>query len=261
MAATRIPGPQVGWPPVGLDNGTSCRYLSPVPGPIGIDKKAPASSLKRVASSNGGVTSNSNVSGAPTKNQPQRVVSPIRLTFYGRHESLIVIASLEEKASDDIRQKAIDILVKEHVIDLSTTKSLLYDKNFAKEGQNRDGYIRIGPKAYSRSTSWLANIIFHETAHSDQFAFYSSMGIDLTALKANQNNSEPLRLLYTLDEVECWFISWTNRVSLGMSPQEITDIEREYQLFSLDLDDPAISQLASKQRFSEARMILISRLH
>lgn len=132
MAATRIPGPQVGWPPVGLDNGTSCRYPSPVPGPIGIDKKAPASSLKRVASSNGGVTSNSNVSGAPTKNQPQRVVSPIRLTFYGRHESLIVIASLEEKASDDIRQKAIDILVKEHVIDLSTTKSLLYDKKFCQ---------------------------------------------------------------------------------------------------------------------------------
>lgn len=261
MATARIPGPQVGWPPVNLDKGTSCRNLSPIPGPIGIDKKGTVFSSKSVANSNNGITSSSNVSKAPTKNQSLRIVQPISLTFYGKHEALIVIASLENNASDDTRQKAIDILVKEHAIDLSTTKSLLYDKNFAETGQNKDGYIRIGPKAYSRSTSWLAHIIFHETVHSDQFAFYSSIGIDLTALKANQNNSEPLRLLYALDEVECWFVSWSNRVSLGMSPQEITDIKSEYRRFSMDLDDAAISQLANTKHFSEARKMLISRLH
>jgi hypothetical protein len=260
-AAARVPGPQVEWQPIDLDDGTSCRHLSPSPGPVGIDKRAAAFSLKPATSSAyGGITSSSSSPGVLTTNQPQRVASPIRLTFYGRHESLTVIASLRANVSDDIRQKAIDILIKEHAIDLSTTKSMFYDKSLTKEGQNRNGHIRIGPKAYSRSTSWLAHIIFHETVHSDQFSFYSSVGIDLTALEANENNSELLRLLYALDEVESWFILWTNRLNLGMSTQEIADIEREYHLFSIDLDDTSIRRLADEKRFLEARMMLISRL-
>lgn len=140
------------------------------------------------------------------------------------------------------------------------TDSIRYDKTLSGSGKNVDRDIRIGQEAYTKSHGWLGQVIFHETIHSDHFAFYKESGVNLTNAKQNPVNSEALRLLYALDEVECWYYSWLNRVAFSLSADEIKSIRRDYRLHMVDLDDPTIRKLALDHQYHDARANLVSRL-
>ncbi len=136
---------------------------------------------------------------------------------YGSGEMLQLISTFTGNTDSNARQKAIDYLVRLHGINLATTKSLRYDSSFIeRDGRNVKGNIRIGPLAFAQDKSWLANVVFHETVHSDQFLFYEKQG----AGSINPQNSQPERILVALDEYEAFYWAWFNQGALGLDAQQ-----------------------------------------
>jgi hypothetical protein len=188
----------------------------------------------------------------------QYTVRPMELTAYAKHESLLMIASFDAKADVAARQRTIDYLVGIHGIVLTNTKTLRYDPALlTKDGENKLGNIRIGPKAFAQDHSWLANIIFHESIHSDQFAFYAKHSIDLNNYP---KDSEPVRVLIALDELEAFYWSWRNATILNVSKSQMAEMEREVRLWQINVDDAETLKLARALKYNDARLALFKRL-
>jgi hypothetical protein len=140
----------------------------------------------------------------------------------------------------------------------ATTKSLRYDAAFTRrDGTNKKGAIRIGPKAFSQNSSWLAAVTFHEIVHSDQFDFYEKQGVDFSTLN---ERDEPVRVMIALDEYEGFFWPWRNRGVLGLSDEQIASFARDIRLFQIEIDDEPTVAKARSAKFNEARLALIQRL-
>ena len=181
----------------------------------------------------------------------------IKLSDFGRHEMLTILAGCMPDASPAARQLAIQNLVKFHGIDLKTTKSLRYDATLtSRDGKNVTGDIRIGPGAFKDDYRWLANVVFHEVVHSDQFAFYTRHGVQF----ANQAAStETERVIVALDECEGFYWPWHCSRALELSADQQSALRREVQLWLIEIDDKATVELARKGQFEQARLALIKR--
>lgn len=187
-----------------------------------------------------------------------KLIRSIALNNYGTADMLRLLGTFENKDTDPAaRQTAIDYLVRLHNIDLSNTKSLRYDAGFKeKDGRNVKGVIRIGPGAFLQDAPWLANVVFHETVHSDQFLTYDQQGVGTI----DPRRSEPERILVALDEYEAFYWAWFNRRALGVSKDQIAALERELSLWQIDIDDKATVEFARKAQFDTARLALIARI-
>lgn len=184
---------------------------------------------------------------------------PIGVRGFASHEMLLVIHSIDAKAQPHVRQRVIEYLARQHGMNLTTTKSLRYDPTFTKrEGINVKGDIRIGPLAFKQDRSWLANVIFHEVIHSDQFHFYRQHGVVFGHREAS---SEPERVMVALDEFEGFYWPWRNSRALGLDQTRKASLEREVTLWQIEIDDPQIVALARKGQFQDARLALVERLH
>jgi hypothetical protein len=182
----------------------------------------------------------------------------IELTDYASHEMLLVTASFDPKASADIRQRAIDYLARKHGMDLANTKSLRYDPTFTrKDGMNTKGDIQIGPSAFKQDKAWLANVVFHESVHSDQFHYYDQNGMDFSK---HSVNDEPVRVMIALDEFEGFYWTWRNAKPLGLSDAQTAELHREVQFWKIEIDDEETVGHAVRARFDAARLALIARL-
>ena len=187
----------------------------------------------------------------------QYTLRAIQVRDFARHEMLIIMAGLVDGAQAPARQRAIDGLVKLHGIDLKTTNSLNYDATLTtKEGRNVNGDIRIGPRAFSKDSSWLANVVFHEVIHSDQFAYYAANGVTFGQRAAK---SEAERIMVMLDECEGFYWPWQNSSALGLSADQQAELRREVQLYLIDIGDAPTAELARKGQFEQARSALIKR--
>jgi hypothetical protein len=176
---------------------------------------------------------------------------------YASAEMLQLISTFEGNADATARQKAIDYLVKIHGMSLATTKSLRYEAGFtAKDGRNVKGDIKIGPLAFAQDSSWLANVVFHETVHSDQFSTYDKQGVG----SINPQNSQPERILVALDEYEAFYSSWFNRRPLGLDKDQTSSLERELGLWLIEIDDKTTVELARRAQFDAARTALIGKI-
>lgn len=183
---------------------------------------------------------------------------PIGLAAYARHEMLMVIASFDAKAQTHQRQRTIEYLARQHGMDLATTKSLTYDPTFTRrDGVNTKGDIRIGPTAFRQDSCWLANVIFHEIVHSDQFYFYEQHGLNLGH---HQADSEPMRVLVALDEFEGFYRSLQNSRVFALDARQIAELEREVQLWQIEIDDAETLSFIRNDQFDAARKALIKRL-
>ena len=185
-------------------------------------------------------------------------IRPLELRAFASHESLLMIASFDAKAEASSRQRTIDYLVRQHGINLATTKSLRYDSTLlTKAGVNLKGDIRIGPMAFAQGHCWLANVVFHEAIHSDQFHFYAQHKIELRNYPAD---SEPVRVQIALDEFEGFFWVWRNGRSLGLSAAQMAEMEREVRLWQIEIDDAETLQFVRTANFNDARLALFKRL-
>ena len=186
------------------------------------------------------------------------LLRPMGVRGFANHEMLLVIRSFEAKARPPERQRSIDYLVRQHGIDLTTTKSLRYDPTFMKRaGINVKGDIRIGPMAFKQDHSWLANVVFHEVIHSDQFHFYGKHGV---VFGNHQASSEPERVMVALDEYEGFYWPWRNSRALGLDATQQASLERELRLWRIEIDDRETVAFIAKGRFKEARLALVERL-
>ena len=120
--------------------------------------------------------------------------------------------------------------------------------------------VRIGSTAFQGSVGWLACIVFHELLHCSQFGFYARHGVSLLNAKAEPRNAEPLRLLYALDELECWRISALSLTALGLNAAEAALFAQSMKDWEFELDEPALLALANGGDFTRARRALIARL-
>lgn len=183
---------------------------------------------------------------------------PIELHEYGRHEMLIATASFDTAASIDVRQRTIEFLARKHGMNLANTKSLRYDPTFTRrDGVNTLGDIRIGPSAFRQDRAWLANVVFHESIHSDQFAFYDRQGMVFSNYKPDD---EPVRVMIALDEFEGFYWSWRNAAPLGLSDGQTAELFRELQLWKIEIDHPKTVEFALRGQFDQARLALIAQL-
>jgi hypothetical protein len=171
---------------------------------------------------------------------------------------LQVIRSFDQGSQASERQRTIDYLVRQHGMNLTTTKSLRYDPTFMKrDGTNTLGDIRIGPLAFRQDRSWLANVVFHEIVHSDQFDCYHRHGV---VFGNHPPNSEPLRVIVALDEYEGFYRSWQNRRAFNLSTKQSAELQREIRLWRIEIDDEETVSLTDAGKFTEARLALIKQL-
>jgi hypothetical protein len=169
---------------------------------------------------------------------------------------LTVAASCEPSASSTIRQSAIQNLAKLHGMNLSSTTSLRYDQALtSRDGINQNGNVRMGPGAYKQDYHWLAAVLFHEIVHSDQFQCYRRFGISFAKPKYDAE-----RILVALDECEGFYWPWRNSQALGLSPQQAAALQREVQLWLIEIDDSESVASAKTGGFQKARAALIKRL-
>lgn len=188
----------------------------------------------------------------------QYSLRPISLSEFGRHAMLTISGAFLADATPDLRDRAIRNLTTLHGIGLATTKSLRYDTTLTtKEGTNLKGNIRIGPGAFKQDYRWLANVVFHETIHSDQFEFYDQHGV---VFAGPAPNSETERQLIALDECEGFYWSWRNSSALSLSADQQNSLRREVRLWMIEIGDEKTAGLAGKGEFDVARLALIDRL-
>jgi hypothetical protein len=187
----------------------------------------------------------------------QYALRAIKLSDFGRHEMLTIVGGCMPGATPATRQAAIQNLCKLHGIDLTTTKSLRYDATYTKrEGVNVKGDIRIGPNAFKQDHHWLANVVFHEVVHSDQFEFYAKNGVQFASQAAS---SETERVMVALDECEGFYWPWRNSSALDLDADQQSALRREVQLWLIEIDDKDTVELARKGDFEQARLALIKR--
>jgi len=187
----------------------------------------------------------------------QYTLRSIQPSDFARHQMLTIMAGFVDNAPPPARQRAIDGLVNLHGIDLKTTNTLCYDPTLTTvPGRNRKGDIRIGPGAFNEDTSWLANVVFHEVIHSDQFAYYAANGVQFDSSAAK---SETERIMVALDECEGFFWPCRNSNALGLSAEQRASLAREVQFYLIDIDDAPLVALARKGQFEQARLALIKR--
>jgi hypothetical protein len=191
---------------------------------------------------------------------PNFKLKPMTLGFYGKADSLAVVAALMTGADGATRQNAVDILVRTHAIDLSTTKSLIFDpKMKSPPADNNMGAIRVGVGGFEQDMHWLAAIIFHETVHSHQFKFYADNGIVMANMKIDD---EPVRMWRALDELEAQFRVLSNAAALMLSTGQVKELRRLNGLNRIDLGDGGdkeIKPLVDAAKFDDARLVLIKR--
>jgi hypothetical protein len=187
----------------------------------------------------------------------QYTLRSIKLSDFGRHEMLAIVGGCMPDAKPDMRQAAVQNLAKLHGMDLKTTKSLRYDSTLtSRDGKNVNGDIRIGPGAFKQDYHWLANVVFHEVVHSDQFEFYAQHGVQF----ANQAaKSETERVIVALDECEGFYWPWRCSKALDLSTDQESALRREVQLWLIDIGDKDTVELARKGHFEQARLALIKR--
>lgn len=184
---------------------------------------------------------------------------PLGVREYGSYHMLQVISSFNDKAEPAARQRTIEYLARQHGMNLTTTKSLRYDPTFHRRaGVNVKGDIRIGPSAFSEDSSWLANVIFHEVIHSDQFDFYAQHGV---VFRNQEASSEPERVMVALDEFEGFYWPWRNSGVLALSDTQKAALEREVRLWQIEIDDAETIAFTQKGQFDDARLALMERLH
>lgn len=190
-----------------------------------------------------------------------RALRPLTYQYYASQESLYVVRSFEARALSNVRQKAIEIVAYEHAMDLATTKSLQYDPALSEvEGKNHDRNIRIGPLAFAQDQGFLAQVIFHEIVHSDQYYFYSRHAVTSTTSINNPKNAQIKRLLLALDEFECWFWSLRNAHALGLNAEQTKELKRELRLWQVEIDEPQTAARAKQGDFDKARLFLIAQV-
>ncbi len=182
-------------------------------------------------------------------------VRPIPMSSYGKHEMLVVVAGLADNASAATRQRTIEMLIFLHGISRANTRSITYDPTFlAREGRNVKGDIRIGPEAFKKKDHrWLANVIFHESIHSDQFVWYDAKGFKFGS--GNPTSTE--RILIALDEFEGFYWPWKNSAALDLSEDHQRELRREVDMWLIEIDHPPTQDLAKKADFEQARLNLI----
>jgi hypothetical protein len=168
-----------------------------------------------------------------------------------------IVDGFASGATPAARQTTVQNLAKLHGMDLKTTKSLRYDATLtSRDGKNVNGDIRIGPGAFKQDYHWLANVVFHEVVHSDQFEFYAQHGVQF----ANQEaKSETERVIVSLDECEGFFWPWYCSKALELSADQQRALRREVQLWLIDIGDKDTVELARKGHFEQARLALIKR--
>jgi len=187
----------------------------------------------------------------------QYTLRSIQLSDFGRHQMLTIMAGFVDNAQPPARQRAVDNLIKLHGIDLKTTSSLRYDPTLTtRDGKNVNGDIRIGPGAFSQDSHWLANVVFHEVVHSDQFAYYADHGVQF-GNRATKSEAE--RIMVALDECEGFYWPWRNSGALGLSADQQASLRREVGLWLIEIDDAPTVALARKGDFEQARLALIKR--
>lgn len=184
---------------------------------------------------------------------------PISLGDFGRHAMLVVTAAFVDGATSDTRQSAIKHLANLHGMNLANTKSMRYDQTLAKDGTNLDGDIRIGPGAFKQDYHWLAAVVFHETVHSEQFAFYAQNGVTFAA--GQPPRSEPERIMIALDECEGFYWPWRNAKTLDLSQDQQNSLRREVQLWLIEIGDQTTADFVNKGQFDDARLALIKRMN
>ena len=163
------------------------------------------------------------------------------------------MAAFGASADANVRQITIDYVITAHALTRNHTKSLLYDPKLTLPGRNIRGDIRIGPQAFAQDQAWLAGIVFHETVHSPQYAYYASKGVT----QIDPTRSEAERLMIALDEYEAYWWSLRRSTELGLSQTQQAEIRRRAQFALIDLDDATASGLAQQQRFDAARDVLV----
>lgn len=180
----------------------------------------------------------------------------IKLSDFGRHQMLTIVGGFVSGAQPPARQRAIENLAKLHDMNLKTTKSLNFDPTLtSRDGRNVKGDIRIGPGAFNQDFHWLANVVFHEVVHSDQFAFYDAQGVQF----GSQAAKEEERILVALDECEGFYWPWRNSNALGLDADQQSALRREVQLWLIEIGDAPTAELARKGQFEQARLAMIKR--
>jgi hypothetical protein len=188
---------------------------------------------------------------------PSYSVRSIPLSAYGKHDMLVVLGGFASGATTQARQNTIDKLVDLHGISKTNTASITYDPTFLeREGRNVKGKIRIGPEAFKKNSSWLANVIFHESIHSDQFVYYDANGF---TFKGGKPLPETERILIALDECEGFYWPWRNSKALSLSESQEAELKREVNLWLIEIGHAPTKALAAKGEFDKARAILIGK--
>ncbi len=178
---------------------------------------------------------------------------PFNARDFATHQSLQRVAAFNKGADAAARQVAIDYVVKAHAFSKDDTKTLIYDPGLKLPGRNVAGDIRIGPLAFAQDLPWLAGIVFHELVHSPQSAYYAARSVT----QIDPNRSEAERLMIALDEHEAYWWSLKRAVELGLAQAQQAEIRKRAQFALIDLDEPAARSLAQKQKFDDARDVLI----
>jgi hypothetical protein len=253
MAAARLPGPECGARAAhDLEDGTSCRHWSPLPGPVGGPHAGTAAWQHSQASSTAAAAN-------PGRPSTPRLKA-LGANFASSSEGRAVAASFGSNATASERQLAIETLVRVHAMPVADAAALTYDAAFKKDGVTEEAKVRIGSTAFQGSVGWLACIVFHELLHCSQFGFYARHGVSLLNAKAEPRNAEPLRLLYALDELECWRISALSLTALGLNAAEAALFAQSMKDWEFELDEPPLLALANGGEFTRARRALIARL-
>lgn len=165
--------------------------------------------------------------------------------------------ALGKSAGATARKEGIDAIISLHNISRKTTNSVDYDATMTNEGINIEGDIRIGPEAFVEDRPWLAQIVFHEIVHSDQWKYYAERGLKLIVTPPV---AEPARILKGLDEHEChgWVV--TKRVPLGLSEKQVRSVQTRRQIAGVEFeDDREIKGLVDTGKYAEARRVLVDR--
>jgi hypothetical protein len=254
MAAARLPGPECASQSAGhLEDGTSCRHWSPLPGPTG-GHNAGAAGWQRAE-----VDKPGNAAAAAPK-RPAPRMKPLPPDFAGSGDGQLVSLSLQSDASAALRQQAIDALARAHCMPMDDVVALTYDATLKQEGITENAAVRIGPSAFAGSSGWLALVVFHELLHCPQFKFYTRHGLNLTAADAIAQNRNTLRLLYALDELACWLISELSLDVLALHPAEAAWFASSLTHWKAQLDDEPIAPFVRRGEFVRARLALMARL-
>jgi hypothetical protein len=224
-----------------------------LPGPTGGHNAGAAAWLRTEVDAHASVSAV-----APKRPAPRLKALP---PDFGRsNEGHLVAASLQSDASAAVRQRAIDALARTHGMPMDDAAGLAYDPNFDDRGITEDTKVRIGPKAFTGSAGWLACIVFHELLHCSQFRYYARHGLSLTLAKTEPKNTEPLRLLYAVDELECWKISELSLPVLALGDKHKIEFDHLLGLSEIEVDEAPIKALVEQSQFARARRTLMSRL-